>query len=96
LGSSNRTRERLQKINQPLTFKDRRMKQNKSPAAPKIEPSFEESSQMKPPGVFFEFIDFLRHNKKWWLTPIVLVLLTLSIFVALTNTAIGPFIYVLF
>jgi hypothetical protein len=51
---------------------------------------------MKPPGVFFEFIDFLRHNKKWWLTPIVLVLLTLSIFVALTNTAIGPFIYVLF
>ena len=43
-----------------------------------------------------EFYDFLVHNKKWWLTPIIVVLLVLSLLIALTNTAIGPFIYVLF
>ena len=43
-----------------------------------------------------EFYDFLVHNKKWWLTPIIVVLLVLSLLIALTNTAIAPFIYVLF
>ena len=58
--------------------------------------SFERESQSPPPGFLAEFYDFLVHNKKWWLTPIVVVLLLLSLLIALTNTAIGPFIYVLF
>ena len=48
------------------------------------------------PNIFVEFGDFLFHNKKWWLTPIIVILLAMSLFIALTNTAIGPFIYVLF
>ena len=60
------------------------------------EPDFESQSQSKPPGVFAEFADFLIHNKKWWLTPIIMVLLVFSLFIILTNTAIGPFIYALF
>ena len=57
---------------------------------------FAKQSQARSPSVLAEFVDFLIHNKKWWLTPIVLVLLILSFFVLMTNTALGPFIYVLF
>ena len=47
-------------------------------------------------GIVREFIDFLRFNKKWWLTPIVLVLLLLGVFVLLVSTPAAPFIYTLF
>ena len=57
---------------------------------------FADQSQSRSPSVLAEFVDFLVHNKKWWLTPIVLVLLILSFFVLMTSTALGPFIYVLF
>ena len=57
---------------------------------------FETAAKQKSPNVIFEFIDFLLHNKKWWLTPIILVLLVFSVFIALTSSAIAPFIYVLF
>ena len=43
-----------------------------------------------------EFRDFLCHNKKWWLIPIVVTLLVLSLFVILSGTAYAPFIYTLF
>ena len=57
---------------------------------------FMKESESRQPSILAEFFDFLVHNKKWWLTPIVLVLLFLSFFVLMTNTALGPFIYVLF
>ncbi len=57
---------------------------------------FKKESQSRQPSILLEFVDFLIHNKKWWLTPIVLILLFLSLFVVMTNTALGPFIYVLF
>jgi hypothetical protein len=40
-----------------------------------------------------EFWIFLRYNKKWWLTPIILVLAALGLLVALTATGAAPFIY---
>jgi hypothetical protein len=43
-----------------------------------------------------EFFDFLRHNKKWWLTPIILVLVLVGALVLLGGTAAAPFIYTLF
>ncbi len=43
-----------------------------------------------------EFVDFLLHNKKWWLTPIVLVLLLVGLLVVLGGTGAAPFIYTLF
>jgi hypothetical protein len=43
-----------------------------------------------------EFLEFLKHNKKWWLLPIILVLLLLGLLVLLSGTAIAPFIYPLF
>ena len=47
-------------------------------------------------GFFAEFWDFLRHNKKWWITPIVVVLLLVGVLVMLGGTAAAPFIYTLF
>lgn len=43
-----------------------------------------------------EFWDFLKHNKKWWLLPIVLVLMLLGVLILLSGTAAAPFIYTLF
>jgi hypothetical protein len=47
------------------------------------------------PGLLAEFWDFLLHNKKWWLTPIVLVLLLMGVLVMLSGSAAAPFIYTL-
>ena len=47
-------------------------------------------------GVIGEFVYFLTHNKKWWLTPIILVLLVVGILVVLGGTGAAPFIYTLF
>lgn len=43
-----------------------------------------------------EFIDFLKDNKKWWLLPIVVVLLGLGALVVLSGSGAAPFIYTLF
>ena len=47
-------------------------------------------------GMAAELIDFLRHNKKWWLFPIILVLLLVGVLIVLSGTAAAPFIYPLF
>ena len=43
-----------------------------------------------------ELWQFLRDNKKWWLGPIVLVLLLLGGLIALSGTVAAPFVYTLF
>ncbi|MDM7915924.1 MAG: DUF5989 family protein [Candidatus Eisenbacteria bacterium] len=41
--------------------------------------------------------DFLRERKKFWLLPVILMLLVLGVFVILSgSSAIAPFIYALF
>lgn len=47
-------------------------------------------------GLLREYIDWLRYNKKWWLTPIVFFLVLLGAVVMLGGTAVAPFIYTLF
>lgn len=62
------------------------------------EPATEFARQAEEPsiGLLAEFVDFLKHSKKWWLTPILLVLLLLGVLVFLSTTAAAPFIYPLF
>jgi hypothetical protein len=48
------------------------------------------------PGFFREFWQYLKESKKWWLIPIVIVLLLASALVFLSGSAVGPFIYPLF
>jgi len=44
-----------------------------------------------------EFFEFLRYNKKWWLFPIIFMLLLLGILIVFTqSSALAPFIYTLF
>jgi hypothetical protein len=47
-------------------------------------------------NVFGEFWLFLKHNKKWWLLPILIILGLLGLLVFLSGTAVAPFIYPLF
>jgi hypothetical protein len=54
---------------------------------------FARQAEQAPPGLLAEFWDFLIHNKKWWLTPIILVLLLATALILLSGTAVGPFIY---
>jgi hypothetical protein len=53
---------------------------------------FEQQAAQPQIGLLAEFIDFLLHNKKWWLTPIILVLLAVGILVWLGSSGM-PFIY---
>jgi hypothetical protein len=47
-------------------------------------------------GFFSELCGFLRENKKWWLMPILIVLLLLGLLTILASTGLAPFIYTLF
>jgi len=59
--------------------------------------SFAEQADMQAPSFLRELLDFVCHNKKWWLIPIIVVLLAVSILVLLTtNSALAPFIYAFF
>jgi len=43
-----------------------------------------------------EFFQFLRDNRKWWLAPIIVILMAMTAVAALTSSAAAPFIYTLF
>jgi Family of unknown function (DUF5989) len=47
--------------------------------------------------ILLEFWKFLRVRKKFWLAPIVVILVLLSLLIVLTQgSALAPFIYALF
>ena len=47
--------------------------------------------------IIAELFAFLKDNKKWWLLPIVFVLVFLGLLIVLTQgSALAPFIYTLF
>ena len=60
------------------------------------EDSFETLSAGDDPGIVREFIWFLRYNKKWWMTPIVVITLLLVALAFFTASPAAPFIYTLF
>jgi hypothetical protein len=43
-----------------------------------------------------ELWDFLKENKKWWLAPVLVVILAFGLLVLLGGTGAAPFIYTLF
>lgn len=55
-----------------------------------------ELSESRSIGLFGELWGFMSHNKKWWLTPIVLMLLLLGVLILVGGTGAAPFIYTLF
>ena len=58
--------------------------------------AFEKAAAEEAGGGFLsDYWHFIRHNKKWWLGPLVALLL-LGALTLLGGTAAGPFIYTLF
>jgi hypothetical protein len=48
-------------------------------------------------AILKEFWEFLKIRKKWWLGPIVVLLLLLGLLIIFTeSSALAPFIYALF
>ncbi len=48
-------------------------------------------------AILREFWDFLKVRKKWWLAPIVIILVLLALLIVFTEgSAVAPFIYTLF
>jgi Family of unknown function (DUF5989) len=58
---------------------------------------FEKAAQTdRQKGAAAEFWYFLSQNKKWWLLPIVTVMVLFGVLVFLSSTGAAPFIYTLF
>ncbi len=57
-----------------------------------------EKAAAEPPrgGLIQELWGFLAQNKKWWLLPILMLLLIFGLLVMLSGTGLAPFIYTLF
>lgn len=62
------------------------------------DPSTEFSAQAESyePGIVREFLDFLRYNKKWWMTPIIVVLALVGMLAVAGSSSVTPFLYTIF
>jgi hypothetical protein len=58
--------------------------------------TFAKQAVEAPPSFAAEFWDYLKNNKKWWLTPIIIVLALMGLVLVLAGTGAAPFIYTLF
>lgn len=47
-------------------------------------------------NIVMEFWEFLCENKKFWLIPILIILLLLGLLIFLGGTSASPFVYTLF
>jgi uncharacterized protein DUF5989 len=64
---------------------------------PQPDQTFEKAaSEARDVGLLAELLGFLNTTKKWWLLPIVLVVVVLSMLIFLSGTGVAPFIYTLF
>jgi hypothetical protein len=60
-------------------------------------PEFEEVAQRNAhDSILTDFWFLFRYSKKYWLMPVVIVLLLLGGLMMLSGTAVAPFIYTLF
>lgn len=58
--------------------------------------SFQQAAGQKQAGLAREIVDMLKHNKKYWLIPIILILALFGVLIVLGTTSAAPFIYTLF
>ena len=47
---------------------------------------FERQAQLAPGSLFGELLGFLRHNKKWWLIPIIVLLVLLGALIVVVGS----------
>ena len=58
--------------------------------------SFADAGEKEQVTLVREVVDMIKHNKKWWLIPIMTVLLVFGGLLILGSTGAAPFIYALF
>ena len=58
--------------------------------------SFQQAADEKPVSLGREIVEMLKHNKKYWMIPIIIVLLLFGLLLILGTTGAAPFIYTLF
>ena len=47
--------------------------------------------------IIAEYLQFLREQKKWWMYPMIILLLLLGLLISLTHgSPLAPFIYTIF
>jgi hypothetical protein len=74
-----------------MTKKNQEVHAERSEAA-----EFAAQAAEAPKSLPAEWIDFLLHNKKWWLTPILLALLAVAVLVVIGSSGAAPFLYTIF
>ncbi|HEX3906228.1 MAG TPA: DUF5989 family protein [Polyangia bacterium] len=57
---------------------------------------FKSAAAKAKPSLLKDFFGLLAQNKKWWLLPLIVVLVGLGVLAILGGTAAAPFIYTLF
>jgi hypothetical protein len=60
------------------------------------ENDFESGAKEAELSLIAEFILFLRENKAWWMTPILIALALIGVAVWMSGSALAPFIYSIF
>jgi hypothetical protein len=68
---------------------------DRAPRDPRAD-EFARQASRRSGGLAGDFLDFLRHHRKWWLLPILIVLLLAGVVAVLGGTGVAPFIYTLF
>ncbi len=56
----------------------------------------DEAPEAEEMSIVAEFMLFLRENKKWWLLPMIIMVLLLGALFFLGSSPVAPFIYTLF
>jgi hypothetical protein len=55
-----------------------------------------ELSEARSGGVLADLWAFMRETKKWWLAPILVMLLLLGVLIVIGGSGAAPFIYTIF
>ena len=58
--------------------------------------AFERAATRKPRGLLSEYFNYLWTERKWWLAPVIFLLLLASGFIVLGGSGLAPFIYAIF
>ena len=67
-----------------------------SPEKSRRAEDFARDAERPETGMIAELFSFLGSNRKWWLLPIIAILLLIGLIGVLGGTALAPFIYTLF
>ncbi len=72
------------------------MAQKNDPRPDSSADDFARHAETPQPNIVSEMLSWMRYNKKWWLLPIVSILLLVGLLVVVSGSAIAPFIYAIF